>query len=206
MQVNRFVLTLSTLLINRCAAVSLHMQTQRSIAKQRKGEHEGLKLPWRRKPLSHAAGIVRYSSSLYHHARRRNVADICLEIIVLTVVMSYAGLVAQMRHARRSLSRAWQQNMLWICAKQLFALRYSFLVLLVLTPDSSFACIVNMEINIHMDTIQRALTAAIGQIYAGLPGAHTLHIQISSYFTGVFAFLSFYTLSTDGCCVCFGRK
>ncbi len=76
MQVNCFVLTLSTLLINRCAAVGLHMKTQRSIAKQRRGEHEGLKLPWRRMPLPRAAGIVRYSYSLYHHARRENVFDI----------------------------------------------------------------------------------------------------------------------------------
>ena len=76
MQVNCFVLTLSTLLINRCAAVGLHMKTQRSIAKQRRGEHEGLKLPWRRMPLPRAAGIVRYSYSLYHHARHENVCDI----------------------------------------------------------------------------------------------------------------------------------
>ncbi len=92
----------------------------------------------------------------------------CAVIIVLTGVMSYAGLAVQMRHARRSLSRAWQQNMHWTCAKQLSALRYSFLVLLGVTPDSSCACIVDMETIVHMDTIQRASTAATGQIHAGL--------------------------------------
>ena len=73
MQVNCFVLTLSTLLINRCAAVGLHMKAQRSIAKQPRGKHEGLKLPWRRMPVHRAAGIVRYSYSLYHHVRRKHV-------------------------------------------------------------------------------------------------------------------------------------
>ena len=69
----------------------------------------------------------------------------CAVITVLTGVMSYAGLAVQMRHARRLLSRAWQQNMHWTCAKQLSALRYSFLVLLNVTPDSTSARIVNME-------------------------------------------------------------
>ena len=126
MQVNCFVLTLSTLLINRCAAVGLHMKTQQSIAKQRRGKHEGLRLPWRRMPVPRAAGIVRYSYSCTITSDVNMCLKIftgCPVIIVLTDMMLYAGLAVQMRHAHISLSRAWQQNMHWTRAKQLSALR-----------------------------------------------------------------------------------
>lgn len=110
-QVNCFVLTLSTLLINRCAAVGLHMKTQQSIAKQRRGKHEGLKLPWRRMPVPRAAGIVRPGSPdaactqiieqglAAEHALDMRKAIVCFEEVTRQLPKS--------AHYRSILSKQW---------------------------------------------------------------------------------------------------
>lgn len=52
--------------------------------------------------------------------------------------------------------------------KAIICFEVFILVLLNVTPDSSSACIVNMETIVHMDTMQRSSTAATGQIHARL--------------------------------------
>ena len=59
MQVNCFVLSISTLFNNRLAALGVHLQNQRSIVSQRQQQQEGLKFPWRRKPAQLASDSPR---------------------------------------------------------------------------------------------------------------------------------------------------
>lgn len=65
-QVNCFVLSISTLFINRLAAVGVHLQNKRSIVSQRQHQQEGLKVPWRRKPAQLASDSPRSVCTTLH--------------------------------------------------------------------------------------------------------------------------------------------
>ena len=66
MQVNCFVLSISTLFSNRLAALGLHIESRRSIVSQRQQHQEGLKFPWRRKPSKHASDSARFACFTLH--------------------------------------------------------------------------------------------------------------------------------------------
>ncbi len=93
MQVNCFVLSLSTLLSNKFAAVGLHLKTRRSIAKQRRHCHEGLKFPWRRKSTPRDASVIRYATENIR-LPCRHMLNNCASAFVSNQIWYHAHLLA----------------------------------------------------------------------------------------------------------------
>lgn len=66
MQVNCFVLSITTIFNNRLAVLGLQLQNKRSISSQRRQQQEGLKFPWRRKPAQIASDSPRSVCATLH--------------------------------------------------------------------------------------------------------------------------------------------